>query len=46
MSITLSKDTIEEIVKEKEPDLTAATIDAGMRTIEGSARSMGLKLDY
>lgn len=37
---------VEEIVKTKEPDLTAATLEAGMRTIEGSIRSMGLKLDY
>lgn len=37
---------VEEIVKAKEPDLTAATLKAGMKTIEGSVRSMGLKLDY
>ena len=43
---TIGKNIVEEIVKEKEADLTAATIDAGMRTIEGSARSLGLKLDY
>ena len=37
---------VEEIVEAKKPDLTAATKEAGMRTIEGSVRSMGLKLDY
>ncbi len=37
---------VEEIVEGKEKDLTAATKEAGMRTIEGSARSMGLTLDY
>jgi large subunit ribosomal protein L11 len=37
---------VEEIVETKAPDLTAATKEAGMRTIEGSVRSMGLKLDY
>ncbi|MBT6325036.1 MAG: 50S ribosomal protein L11 [Bdellovibrionales bacterium] len=37
---------VEEIVEGKEKDLTAATKEAGMRTIEGSARSMGLALDY
>jgi large subunit ribosomal protein L11 len=37
---------VEEIVKDKEADLTAANLEAGMRTIEGSVRSMGLKLDY
>lgn len=40
------KNVVEEIVKDKEPDLTAATLEAGMKTIEGSVRSMGLKLDY
>ncbi len=43
---TVKKNIVEEIVKAKEPDLTAASLEAGMRTIEGSIRSMGLKLDY
>jgi large subunit ribosomal protein L11 len=43
---TVSKKIIEEIAKAKEPDLTAGSLEAGMRTIEGSARSAGLKLDY
>jgi large subunit ribosomal protein L11 len=38
--------TVEEIVDIKIPDLTAATKEAGVRTIEGSIRSMGLKKDY
>ena len=42
----VSKAIIEDIVKTKEVDLTAADLEAGMRTIEGSARSMGIKLDY
>ncbi|MGY0399854.1 MAG: 50S ribosomal protein L11 [Ostreibacterium sp.] len=33
---------LEEIAKAKEPDLTAADIDAAVRTIAGTARSMGL----
>jgi len=33
---------LEEIAKTKEPDLTAADLDAAVRTIAGSARSMGL----
>jgi len=37
---------VKEIVEAKKPDLTAANEEAGMRTIEGSIRSMGLKLDY
>lgn len=32
----------EEIAKTKAPDLTAAAIDAAVRTIAGSARSMGI----
>ncbi len=36
---------IEEIVKTKAPDLTAADIDAGVRTIAGSARSMGIEVE-
>ena len=32
----------EEIAKTKAPDLTAADIDAAVRTIAGSARSMGI----
>ena len=43
---TVSKKVVEEIYETKKPDLSAATKDAGMRTIEGSARSMGLKKDY
>ncbi len=33
---------LEEIAKAKDPDLTAADMDAAVRTIAGSARSMGL----
>lgn len=36
---------LEEIAKIKEPDLTAADIDAAVRTIAGSARSMGLETE-
>jgi len=36
---------LEEIVKMKEPDLTAADIDAGVNTIAGSARSMGIVVE-
>ncbi len=43
---TVSEQVIREIVEGKRPDLTAADEAAGMRTIEGSVRSMGLKLDY
>ena len=33
---------LEEIAKMKEPDLTAAGMDAAVRTIAGTARSMGI----
>ena len=36
---------LEEIAKIKEPDLTAADMDAAVRTIAGSARSMGLEVE-
>ena len=36
---------LEEIAKAKDPDLTAADIDAAVRTIAGSARSMGLEVE-
>jgi large subunit ribosomal protein L11 len=36
---------LEEIAKQKEPDLTAADMDAAVRTIAGSARSMGLDVE-
>ena len=43
---SVSKKVVEEIVETKRPDLTAATQEAAERTIEGSVRAMGLKLDY
>lgn len=36
---------LEEIAKTKMPDITAADMDAAVRTIAGSARSMGLEVD-
>jgi large subunit ribosomal protein L11 len=35
----------EEIAKTKMPDLTAADLEAGVRTIAGSARSMGITVE-
>ena len=43
---TVSEAVVKEVVKAKTPDLTAASEEAGMRTIEGSIRSMGMKPDY
>jgi len=42
---TVTRAQLEEIVKMKEPDLTAADMDAAVRTIAGSARSMGLTVE-
>jgi large subunit ribosomal protein L11 len=36
---------IEEIARAKMPDLTAADLDAAVRSIAGSARSMGLEVE-
>ncbi len=38
----ITREQLEEIAKAKEPDLTAADLDAAVRTIAGSARSMGI----
>ncbi len=38
----VTRQQLEEIAKTKEPDLTAADMDAAVRTIAGSARSMGI----
>jgi large subunit ribosomal protein L11 len=42
---TVTRAQLEEIAKAKEPDLTAASLDAAVRTIAGSARSMGLNVE-
>jgi large subunit ribosomal protein L11 len=36
---------LEEIANAKEPDLTSASLEAAVRTIAGSARSMGLVVE-
>ena len=36
---------LEEVAKAKEPDLTAADLDAAVRTIAGTARSMGIDVE-
>ena len=42
---TATREQLLEIAKIKEPDLTAADEDAAIRTIAGSARSMGLNVE-
>ena len=41
----VNREQLEEIAKTKEPDLTAADMDAAVRTIAGTARSMGLDVE-
>jgi large subunit ribosomal protein L11 len=41
----VTREQLEEIAKTKDPDLTAADMDAAVRTIAGSARSMGLEVE-
>ena len=41
----ISRAQIEEIAKVKQPDLTAADLAAAVRTIAGSARSMGVDVE-
>ena len=41
----VNRKDLEEIAKLKEPDLTAADLDAAVRTIAGSARSMGIEVE-
>jgi len=41
----VSRAQLEEIAKTKDPDLTAADVDAAVRTIAGTARSMGLEVE-
>ena len=41
----ITRAQIEEIAKTKMPDLTAADLNAAVRTIAGSARSMGVEVE-
>jgi|TARA_B110000211_G_scaffold106332_1_gene123483 large subunit ribosomal protein L11 len=42
---SVTRAQLEEIAKTKEADLTAADLDAAVRTIAGSARSMGINVE-
>ncbi len=42
---TATRAQLEEIAKTKMPDLTAADLDAAVRTIAGTARSMGIDVE-
>lgn len=41
---TLKKDQIEKIAETKLPDLNATNLDAAIRVVAGTARSMGVKI--
>jgi len=41
----ITRKQLEDIAKLKQPDMTAASLDAGVRTIAGSARSMGVDVE-
>ncbi len=40
----LTSDQIRQIAEKKMPDLNAATVEAAMKTVAGTARSMGIKV--
>jgi large subunit ribosomal protein L11 len=40
----VTREQVEEIAKLKMPDLSAASLEAAMRTVEGTARSLGLEV--
>jgi len=42
---TISKDKVREIAELKKPDLNAATVEAAMSMIAGTARSMGIVVE-
>ena len=41
---SVTKKQVEEIAKTKMPDLNAASLEAAIRTVEGTARSMGIEV--
>jgi large subunit ribosomal protein L11 len=41
---TVSRDKVREIAEQKMPDLNAASVEAAMRMVEGTARSMGITI--
>jgi large subunit ribosomal protein L11 len=42
---SVTKKQVEEIAKTKMPDLNAASLEAAIRTVEGTARSMGIEVN-
>lgn len=46
VAATVKESVVESVANVKMPDLTAADLEAAKRTVEGSIRSAGMKLDY
>lgn len=42
---TVKRDKVREIAEQKMPDLNAASVEAAMRMVEGTARSMGIVIE-
>lgn len=42
---SISRDKIEEVAKTKMPDLNTTSLESAIRTIEGTAKSMGLTIE-
>ncbi|PQP91025.1 50S ribosomal protein L11 [Paenibacillus sp. AR247] len=42
---TVKRSTVREIAEQKMPDLNAASVEAAMRMVEGTARSMGITIE-
>ncbi len=42
---TLHRDQVRAIAEQKMPDLNATTVEAAMRMVEGTARSMGIVIE-
>ncbi|RLJ73063.1 LSU ribosomal protein L11P [Salisediminibacterium halotolerans] len=42
---TVKRDQVKEIAETKMPDLNAANVEAAMRMVEGTARSMGITIE-
>jgi len=40
----VTRQQVEEIARQKMPDLNAASLEAAIRTVEGTARSMGIEV--
>ena len=42
---TVKRDKVREIAEQKKPDLNAASVEAAMAMVEGTARSMGITIE-